>query len=1017
MVYKYLYKGNLMLKNNYFLLSILALSIGMVNAQSDEADSSESADDNVEEVVVTGSRIKRTDNLSSPTPMITLGEDQIELTGSVNVYDILNELPQAGEGTSRGNSNFTVGSSGLQTVNLRGLGAGRTLTLVNGRRWVGGVPGTGVVDLNSIPTDLISNLEVITGGASAVYGSDAVAGVVNINLKTDFEGLVVEAMDGGYNAGDGDTSLISVTFGANFADGKGNSVFNIRTDEQGRVMARDRKPYTGRDLFYYGWYYGATYGPPYDTFISDPGYSSYVPQGRFFVSGSTSNSVGMKTFDCSNRGEYSVTQSDTVVDWSAAGGSTACGFNRTHFRALEVPLDRFSVFNATNYEFDNGTKLFAEFSYTSVDSQSEFEPVPFNSEDVFGGLGTFGFNISNPYMPAAIRDAAVAAQGGVQALDANGDPILNMYVDADGNELQVPFIRRLLEFGTRGSSNTRETFRGALGANGTYSNGWDWDAYYQYGISDRMQYSQNYNAINMANALHATTDANGNPICTDVVARAQGCVPINLFGLNAASDEAVAYVKAITLRQSKNTQEVMAYNVTGPFNLMGIDASFAAGFEKRTETGADIPDSLQQAGLHGSNVTPATEGSYDVEGAYVEVLIPLVSDAFLMQDLTFEAAYRTDDYSTAGRVSASKFGLNWTVNDDLRIRTVVAESSRAPDIDELFSGQAQSYTAISDPCAGVGNPAIEPGMNPTVVANCLSDPRIASTAAAGSYDQDSGTTTPGFNYSQPDTQTISGFTGGNPNLEVEDADTTTLGFVYTPTYLEGFALSLDYYKIEIENVISSVSATRLINECYQSTDYPNVSQCSAHERFPTGKLRYWYSYGINQSFYETAGYDLAMAYTFEDLRYVPGQLKVNGIWTRRDEHVFQTTAESSPADYVGEVGYNPNIAKLNLLYTLDEWILSIQSNYYGHAQDDVFDPPGSYHLQAVDSMIYTDVQLRYQMNDNLNLYIGVDNIMNHNPPYCPTCKNEPVPGAHYTAESYARVWDSKYTYLGFRWTL
>ncbi len=181
---------------------VALLSFGSVFSVSAEKKR-DSAEEVAEEIVVTGSRIKRADNISSPTPMVTLGEDQIENTGSVNVYDILNELPQAGDALSRGNTNFTVGSSGVQTVNLRGLGSGRTLTLVNGRRWVGGQPGEGYVDLNSIPTDLIERLEVITGGASSVYGSDAVAGVVNIILKDDFEGMSIEVMEGGYDAGDG----------------------------------------------------------------------------------------------------------------------------------------------------------------------------------------------------------------------------------------------------------------------------------------------------------------------------------------------------------------------------------------------------------------------------------------------------------------------------------------------------------------------------------------------------------------------------------------------------------------------------------------------------------------------------------------------------------------------------------------------------------------------------------------------------------------------------------------------
>ena len=710
---------------SFALVALLSFgSIFSISAEEEE-DSAEVA----EEIVVTGSRIKRADNISSPTPMVTLGEDQIENTGSVNVYDILNELPQAGDALSRGNTNFTVGSSGVQTVNLRGLGSGRTLTLVNGRRWVGGQPGEGYVDLNSIPTDLIEKLEVITGGASSVYGSDAIAGVVNIILKDDFEGMSLEVMEGGYDAGDGDTKLASLTFGASFADGRGSSIFNIRTDEQGSVFARDRKPHTGSDVFYYGWYYGAAYGAPYDSFILDPGYSSYPPQGRFFVSGSNSNSAGMKTFDCSQRDIDSVVASNTVVNW---GGSAACGFNRTHYRQLEIPLDRYSVFNSTKYEFDNGNTFFSEVAFTSVDSTSSFEPVPFSSEDAFGGLGTKGYNIRNPFMPAAIRDAALAAQGVDLDGDGNydvgtdslGNSVAGMYLNAAGNEIEVPFIRRLAEFGSRGSTNTRQTFRAAIGLDGTLSNGFDWDLYYSYGFSDRMQYSGAYNAANMAYAVNAITGPTGQPICADPVAQARNCVPINLFGIDAASQEAVDYVKAQTSRQSKNKQRTAAFNITGDFNLLGLDASFAAGVERREERGMDVPDPLQLAGLHGGNKVPLTVGEYSVNGYYGELLVPLVQGLPFADEITFETAYRVDHYSTAGTVDATKFGISWVVNDDVRFRSVVSESVRAPSISDLYSGQAQSYTSIPDPCAGVGNPDSEPNMNPVVVANCLSDPGL-----------------------------------------------------------------------------------------------------------------------------------------------------------------------------------------------------------------------------------------------------------------------------------------------------
>jgi outer membrane receptor protein involved in Fe transport len=654
---------------------------------------------------------------------------------------------------------------------------------------------------------------------------------------------------------------------------------------------------------------------------------------------------------------------------------------------------------------------------------------------MFGGLGHLGYNVSNPYMPAAIRDAAVAAQGGVQALDANGNAIPNKFVhETDflsatgdvlipaGGELQVPFIRRLAEFGTRGSENTRQTFRASMGLEGTFSNGFDWDAHYSYGFVDRKQISGAYNAANFAYAVNAVTDtATGNIVCADEIARARNCVPINVFGIDSMSPEAVAYVRANTSTHSKNKQRTAAFNVTGDFNLMGLNASFAAGVERREERSDDRPDALQLAGLHGGNKVAATFGEYSVNGYYAELLLPLIQGMPYVDELVFETAYRVDHYSTAGSVDAMKFGLSWVVNDDIRFRGVISESVRAPSIDDLYAGQAQSYTGIPDICAGVGDPDVEPNKDPVVVANCLSDPRIAATAAVGRYDVDLNKTIPGFSYSQPQLQTISGFTGGNENLLEESADTTTIGLVWTPTYVEGLAVTLDYYSIEIDDVISSVSASRLLRECYESPNYPNVSQCDAHERYPTGHLRYWYSYGVNQSTYESTGMDLAVGYTFETLGPVPGELDIRGIWTNRDKHEFATTTSSTPFDYVGEVGYNDDIARLNFVWTTDDWLVSLQANYYSDALDDVAYAPDAYGTEIasnqVDEMIYLDLQVRYDLTDSLDVYYGMDNVSNQQPPYCPNCNNEPVPGAFYTAESYARVWNSKYHYIGFRWNL
>jgi len=976
--------------------SLLSASFLFSQQSFAQAEGDENDEEVVDEVTVTGSRIKRADNLSSPVPMVSMGEQQIELTGSINVYDILNELPQAGEGFTRGNTNFTVGASGIQTINLRGLGSSRTLTLVNGRRWVGGVPGTNIVDLNSIPADLIERMDVVTGGASSVYGSDAVAGVVNIILKEDYEGMDIEAMGGSYLEGDGKTHSFSVTMGSNFADGRGNAIFNARIDEQGRMMARDRAPYTGRDVFYYGYYYGGQYGAPYDTLIDDPGYSSYPPQGRFFVSGSNGNSAGMMTFDCSQRDEDSVVASDVVVEWAAAGGATNCGFNRTYHRALEVPLSRYSAFAKTTYDLSEEHQAFMEISFTSVDSTSEFEPVPLNSEDVFGGLGTRGYHYTNPFVPQVIADAAIAANA--------GDPTWNG---------EIPFIRRLAEFGNRGSQNTRETFRIAVGTDGEIGP-FDYDWYYQYGASDRTQVSGAYNALNFRSALNAEYDALGNIVCASEIDRAAGCVPINVFGIGSITPEAVGWVGYESMRLSMNTQQVIAANLSGDFELFGLPVSFATGVEQRKEFSDDNPDDLQQLGLNGGNTVPRTTGEYEVNGIYAEILVPLITDVPMIQELSFEAAYRVDDYDTAGSVSAAKYGLNWIMSDQFRVRAVIADSVRAPNIDDLYAGQAQTFETISDPCAGLGDPAVEPTMDPVVVANCWSIPDVAATALAGSYDPDQGVIVPGFNYSQPDIQTISGFVGGNPNLSEESAETTTIGLVWTPPYVEGLAVSLDWYDIEITDVISSVSETRLINECYESTDFPNISQCDAHERFPgTGKIRYWFSYAVNQSSYKSTGYDFAASYTMEDV--IPGSFSVKMLYTRRDMHEYQTTNASTPFDYVGEVGYNEDKTKLTFLYEVGNWLISLDNTLYGSALDDVGQAPDDYHLNPVSSISYTDLQVRYFPSDSWQIYVGLDNVFDEQPSYCPSCNNEPSPGSAYTGGQY-RPWNSMFGYAGVKYS-
>jgi outer membrane receptor protein involved in Fe transport len=389
-------------------------------------------------------------------------------------------------------------------------------------------------------------------------------------------------------------------------------------------------------------------------------------------------------------------------------------------------------------------------------------------------------------------------------------------------------------------------------------------------------------------------------------------------------------------------------------------------------------------------------------------------DVPLIQDLTFEAAYRIDDYSTAGKVDAMKLGLNWTLNDQFRVRAVFADSVRAPDINDLFAGQAQTYTPIADPCGGLGSD-IEANMDPIVVANCYSIPDVARAAAEGSFNPDTGVVEPGFIYSQPDIQTISGFVGGNVNLDEETAETQTIGLVWTPGYLDGLAISADYYNIEIEDVISTVSATNLINECYSTPGLGGI-ECEGHERFPgTGKLRYWYSFGINQSSLKSEGVDVSATYTWDNLWLVPGTLRASMLWTHRIEHTFQRTPDSPAFDSVGEVGYNKDKVKLTLVWQSDKWLLSADTTYHGSALDDAQQSKSDYTLNAVDAITYVDLHLRYFPTEDWQFYIGADNVFDQDPSYCPTCKNEPSPGSHYTGGQY-RPWGSRFFYGGIKYS-
>ena len=647
----------MLIKNRLTLAVSAALGLGtaallpaVANAQDEQL---------IEEVVITGSRIART-GTDTPTPMTAVDSEALKVQNNVNLGETLLRLPQTGiPGSNNNNSNFQSNATGLTTVDLRNLGPQRTLILVNGRRHVGGdSENPSAVDLNSIPQAFVERIEVITGGASAVYGSDAMAGVINIITKTDFEGLEVNMRHGQSDESDGDNDQLDITFGAQFDEGRGYALANFSYTETDEIFARDR---------------GIS-----DQCLDGDGkrdnqcYSSFAPQGSVF------SPLGrlLTQFDDGSWGKPFVGSED--------------GFDRTtDSRLLQVPLEQRSfAFNA-RYALNDYVNVFGEASYIETESKSNLEP---SITGLFISVGSEDLVLpgDNPFIPQGIIDEFAAE--GVNLPDADYD---------------VTFLKRFKELGPRIQEPTRETARYVFGLDGDVDN-WHWEAYYQYGSNDQTQKSEgDFNTFFFQQGLNVESDGAGGYQCKDALARSLGCAPIDLFGLGSISEEALNFVRATAVNTQKIEQEVAAFTLSGSaFELPGGAIGMAGGVEWREESLDIRTDALRRAGLSSSNQQSPVSGSYDVTEAFVEVSAPV------LESVVVDAAFRWADYSTVGSVSSWKFGGSWDIAD-FRLRATLSEANRAPNVAELFDPGSQTFESFADPCSGGGAAG-------TVRTNCAS---------------------------------------------------------------------------------------------------------------------------------------------------------------------------------------------------------------------------------------------------------------------------------------------------------
>jgi len=990
----------------------LAVGIALASAPAfaqDESDVPAAAEEPGQLIIVTGSRIA-SPTVESPAPLQILDDTAIDDAGVTNVQELLLENPVFGTpALSRTNSAFLTSGTGTATVDLRDIGSDRTLVLINGRRVVASVANSSIVDLNVIPTQFIERIDVLTGGASSLYGSDAIAGVVNFIYKKDFQGVEANAQYGITEEGDDKRYQLNATIGTDVADGDGNIMVHFGYSNESGVLSRQRRntQVDDSDL-------AALTGDLADYGVSsEPFFSSFPPQGRFIVgqrfngSGNVIGSLYTFTYDANgNLQPCFTTNGPSCTSGSAArtdnpatplvdesspavpslgGGVGPNGFNRQFFRTIAVPVERYLFAASGEYALSDDINFFFEGTYNKTSSAREIEPFALSSD------GSTGIYPLSGRMPI---ENYVTDENGVTTVAIN--PLVPVEIlaqanDADGDGLRdIGFVRRLVEFGPRLGSTDRDFYRFVVGFDGTLADDrFRWDVSYNYGqVNENQVSSGQVNVVNFRDALAVMQDVDDldgdglttDAICINAEARANGCTPINIFGAGNISQAAVDYIAAQGTYQTGIKQHVVQGNISGSlFELPAGSVGVAAGVEFRREESFSDNDALTNAGLNAGNKLPDTSGAFDVLEGFAEVRIPILADTPGFELLEVGGAFRYADYSTVGGVSSYNVTGTWIPVEDIRIRGTWSRAVRAPNIGELFAGLSQTFpSGLQDPCEGVG-----PTGGGALGDNCRAAPGVAANITANGV----------FTLNQADRQGISGFNGGNPNLFEETADSWTLGAVIQPKSLGGalsrLTLTGDYYNIEVTDVISGFPRGVTLDQCYNGG---NSVFCDLIVRRPTatstnsaGSLEFINRLSVNAAVLETSGVDVT-ANWYTPLGLTDGdRLSMRVAYTHVIKNDFYSLPDEDPDPSAGEIGTAKDRFTANLNYQNDTWKLGFTGTFIGKSYEDdaswcAFFGDGSPKCVSVPAIFYLDMNASFYATDELEIYMGVDNLLDTDAP-------------------------------------
>ncbi|RMB01538.1 TonB-dependent receptor-like protein [Eilatimonas milleporae] len=985
----------------------------------------------VEEVTITGTRIKRS-SLSAPVPVTALGAEDIKLSGSTDVASIVQEVPallssvtasQGVDDQAIEGSGANAPNPGVAVLNLRALGTNRTLTLVDGRRHVGGRADDTAVDVGTIPAALIERVEVLTGGASAIYGADAVSGVVNFIMRDDFEGIEANAQITGGDGLDGMQYYGALTMGSNFADDRGNVAFSVEyrnqrilrcgetpfcrdfgiEDDQSNPALRFQAGETIPDGFQVGDLKPADLVPagtpsriflPHSTFaISSPfgrigidfdgdgGVDGAAPSAFFIdTDGNGVNDVGQTFLGRNGFGDFVVDGGqlrlfDTGLIASRGNqfggdGIASSGFN---FQTIIPQQETINANTFITYKVADTVDFFVDAKYVYSEIQQ------FDQVNGFNDLLTV--TLENPFIPTELRtalDSAIATDPGL----------------ADTTTLFV--TRDNIDLGPNLSTNDRETFRIVGGLEGAFDNGILFELSYNYGRT-----SESFsNTIRIEDRFFAALDVVVDPATGEAVCRSEldpsapppptspfpfiepgfrtfspgdgQCQPLNIFGIGAPSQEAIDFVMTTVNQRQVIEQNVVFGYLSGDSSSLGFQLpagpiSFVAGGEYREEDSSFEPDGLEENGLvFDGNPIAGLTGGYDVWEAFAEISAPLLVGKPFAEELTLNAAVRYSDYSTVGTTWTWQVGGTWTPIQDIRLRGGYSVAVRAPNISELFQTPTAAFFRPIDPCEAIEIPnAPDPSVR---AANCAADGIPAD-------------------FTDPLTGRFAGTQSGNLGLNEEEATTWTIGAVIQPRFAPGLSITIDYFNIEIEDAIEFVGSQDIVNNCYDDPNGINNAFCDLIGRNRDSSsttflgLNFLQQSSVNIGGVEVAGIDFDINYTLglKDLGSL--DFRIFGTWY---DKLNETPNQLDPTFI------NPELEEIRrpewsgnaqVRWRYERLTVGYDLRYIGdQLKDDVeFELLDGFVNPWAGDIFIHDISFNYDMNETVSFYGGINNIADRDP--------------------------------------